>query len=343
MRKFITKTAFFVLPFLLFFIIKSLFFSSSESPDLIRLGCLPNIFKDYRSTFNTAFNRKIYYKEFSKTKNKKAKILTIGDSFSEQGTFGYKNYLAEKHSVISIDRFLFDNQIQTLYEFLNGDFFEKHTVEYVVLQNVERFFVSNTTELDTTKAIFTIELNKKISNHKPSKVNTKDAFFEKKTLQFPFSMMRYYVDRNYLSNKYVYNVDLTTNKLFSVNSNKLFFFHQDLSFREQDDYLSKVQRLNDVLNDLAHKLNRKHLKLIVLPAPDKYDLYYNYIADKTGFPKPMFFDYLAPLKKDYIYIDSKKILSAELERKKDIYFYDDTHWSPVASKIISEEILKVIH
>ncbi|MNF12645.1 hypothetical protein D3C80_2142110 [compost metagenome] len=56
----------------------------------------------------------------------------------------------------------------------------------------------------------------------------------------------------------------------------------------------------------------------------------------------MFFQYLASLKKDYLYINSKKILSAQLENKKDIYFYDDTHWSPIASKIVADKIRNVI-
>lgn len=52
----------------------------------------------------------------------KGKILIIGDSFSEQDNYGYKNYLAEQNSVLYIDRFLSGNQIQTLYELSNGDF-----------------------------------------------------------------------------------------------------------------------------------------------------------------------------------------------------------------------------
>ncbi|WP_278020214.1 hypothetical protein [Flavobacterium ginsengisoli] len=80
-----------------------------------------------------------------------------------------------------------------------------------------------------------------------------------------------------------------------------------------------------------------------MPAPDKYDLYYDYILDKTNFPKPLFFQYLGFLKKDYIYIDSKRKLLDQLEVKKDMYFYDDTHWSPVASKIIANEIDKVVN
>jgi hypothetical protein len=42
--------------------------------------------------------------------------------------------------------------------------------------------------------------------------------------------------------------------------------------------------------------------------------------------------------KDYIYIDAKEILVSKIKNEQDIYFYDDTHWSPVASKIIADNI-----
>jgi hypothetical protein len=43
------------------------------------------------------------------------------------------------------------------------------------------------------------------------------------------------------------------------------------------------------------------------------------------------------LPKRYRYIDTKAILLPELERgEKDIYFMDDSHWSPKAAKKIFE-------
>ncbi|OXA82589.1 SGNH hydrolase-like domain-containing protein, acetyltransferase AlgX [Flavobacterium aquidurense] len=343
MKKFIFKTSLFVVPFAFLYVITSLFYSSSECPDLIRLGCFPNVFKECRNVFHDEFTRKIYFNKFSKRNNKTEKILTIGDSFSEQGNYGYTNYLAEKYGVLHMDRFISGNQIQTLYELLNGDFFEKQNIEYVILENVERSFVSNAKKIDSSKVMMTSQLDNLVRNRKLSKEDDADAFFSKKTIQFPFSMFRYYFSQNYLSNRYVYNVVLTRDDLFSIKENNLLFVYKDLSCLEENNDVVEVQKLNNVLNDLSNKLRGKKIKLIVLPAPDKYDLYYDYIADKTIFPRPLFFNHLGNLKKNYVYIDSKKILSAELESKKDIYFYDDTHWSPVASKIIVEEIKKAIN
>lgn len=345
MRKFIFKTSFFVVPFMFFYVITSLFYSSSESPDLLRLGRIPNVFKEYRNVFHDEFKREIYFDKFSIRKKKRKKILTIGDSFSEQGNYGYKNYLAEKYGVLHIDRFISKNQVQTLYGLLNGDFFEKQNIEYVILENVERNFASNAKNIDSSKIMMTSQLDDLVRNHRFTEGNrdNADSFFSKKTVQFPFSMLQYYFNQNYLSNRFVYNVVLNRNNLFSIKKSNLLFVCRDLSCLEENNDLARVQKLNNVLNDLSNKLRGKKVKLIVLPAPDKYDLYYDYIADKTKFPRPLFFNHLNALKKDYVYIDSKKILSAQLESKKDIYFYDDTHWSPVASKIITDEIKKVIN
>lgn len=342
MRKIILKTAFFVSPFIILHLITATFyFSSLSDPDLLRVGYLP-FFKEYRSVFQKEFERKTYFNEISKSKNKKAKILIMGDSFSGQGNYGYKNYLAEKHSVLHLDTSFKGNRLQILYEFLNSDFFEEYEVEYVVLENVERKFVYNSKKIDVSKTRKRFEFNKTENNHKTLIKKEKGGFFSRETISFPFSMFRFYLDENYLS-KNVYNVNLKTNKLFSNNSSKLLFSEEDMLGVQLNNNLEGVIKLNNVLNDLSKKLREKEVKLIVLPAPDKYDLYYDYILDKTNFPKPLFFQYLGSLKKDYIYIDSKRKLLDQLEFKKDIYFYDDTHWSPVASKIIANEIDKVVN
>lgn len=342
MKKFISKTVFFLIPILLLFIITQLFFSKSESPDLLRLGYFPNIEKRYRSVFEEEFKRKTYYYEFLNNKNRKAKIFTIGDSFTEQDNFGYKNYLAEEYSVLNFNRFIFDNQIQTLYQLLNSSFFEDRKVEYVILENVERHFVHNVIRLDSLKIKEEFQFNGFLKNQKVIKDKNEESFFSKKIIYFPLSMLRYYFGHDYLSNDLIYNYNLSSNKLFSNNSNKLLFLSEDLWGLKFNNDLNEVKKMNDVLNDLSTKLHNKGLKLIVLPAPDKYDLYYDYVVDKTNFPKPLFFEHLQSLKKNYLYIDTKKILSAELHRRKDIYFYDDSHWSPNASKIVSKEIIKII-
>lgn len=130
--------------------------------------------------------------------------------------------------------------------------------------------------------------------------------------------------------------------MFSTSKNNLLFFYEDINRLEINNKNENINNLNTILNTLAKKLAQKNIKLIVLPCPDKFDYYYNQIIEKNRYPRPIFFDYLRTLKKDYIYIDSKKILQEKTKNLKDVYFYDDTHWSPIAAKIIANEIQKEI-
>jgi hypothetical protein len=49
------------------------------------------------------------------------------------------------------------------------------------------------------------------------------------------------------------------------------------------------------INDLAA---RHDIKLIVLVSPNKYDLYYQFIADKSNLMKPLFFEIYEQAKKN---------------------------------------------
>ena len=57
-----------------------------------------------------------------------------------------------------------------------------------------------------------------------------------------------------------------------------------------------------------------------------------------SFIKPNFFKYYDKLQKEYIAINSFKILNDNIALNKDIYYYDDTHWSPIAASLIANEL-----
>ncbi|HEM48848.1 MAG TPA: hypothetical protein ENO27_01425, partial [Caldithrix sp.] len=128
--------------------------------------------------------------------------------------------------------------------------------------------------------------------------------------------------------------------LFSVGKNELLFYYAALDAVKENNDGKKIALLNNILNELSQRLKANGIQLIVLPCPDKYDVYYDYIFDKR-YPKPLFFDYLNRMDKDYLYINSKAILTEAIKFQKDIYFFDDTYWSPWASKLISEKISRL--
>lgn len=333
------------MPFLILNLFTYIFYYKNKGSGFLRLGYIINLYPNYRTIFSKEFENKIYYTQISEqTNHRKYRILTIGDSFSEQNEIGYKNYLSKnkENTILHIDRFLSHNQVQTLYNLINGDFFEKYQFEYVILQNVERHFIDNIDNINTKKVITYNELNKLAKvKPKPKTENFNLNFPSINIFKFPYYTFQYYSKNTFLFDENVYKTEISNN-LFSVENNKLLFYFYDVVATKKNNIEENVYKLNNVLNDLNNLLKKKGVKLIVLPSPDKYDIYFNYIINKEKFPKPLFFEHLKKMYKEYIYIDSKDVLSSAINKKKDIYFYDDTHWSPWASQIIAEEIEKMM-
>ncbi len=343
MRKFLKLFFLFIFPFILLGINYFLFFNISEG-NLNRLGKI-NFNKEYREQFKNEFNKpKLFYEITPKLIEDSTliDILTFGDSFSAQKNYGYQNYLASssKLLIFNVNREYYPNgnQIQMIFSMLNGNMFEPMKVKYIVLQVVENRFVEKGMKIDYDEKIKSdyFDLNKTIWTKRKSS----DLNLLKDVLRFSFYNLFYnFHNKGLLSPVYKMNLK---NKLFTSRDQELFFFEDDIDNLENNKLL-KINKLNYNLNILSDQLKEKNIKLIVLPAPDKYDLYQDFITDNS-LPHNNFFDIFNKLEKRYIYINSKKIFENYLNNgKKDIYFADDTHWSPIGSKIIAKELAKIIN
>lgn len=339
MKKLILKTLLFTIPFLVLYSITYLFYVKEESPDLLRMGYIPDV--DMSSTAISSLKKNEKFELLSKSTKRDFKFLNIGDSFSDRGAIGYNSLLANNFTVLQVDRFIADNQIQTLINMVNGDFFTNYKIDYVILQNVERHLIDNIEKVDLNGKITVHQIDSLIHNHHFNEDNHYD-FFSKTTIKFPLNCMKFFYEKNYLSNGLVYNVETNDNTLFDNGSNKLLFFYKDLYRVEKNNVFQNAENLNKILNYISKKLLEKNIHLILLPAPDKYDMYYEYIANKENFIRPIFFSNFKKLEKQYIYIDSKEILSKKIKAQKEIYFFGDTHWSPAGAQIIADEITKVV-
>lgn len=347
MKKILYKTSFFVIPFFFIFILFALFFSINEG-DLYRVGYLfkNNSYQKETLFKNLSLNKKCF-KSISETnlnQNKVFDFLCIGDSFSEMGNDGYKNYIACNYnkSLIHVNRFIFDNPIEGLYTLCNSDFFDKNKPKYVILQNVERGIIDRVIYLNKKNTIsldsLTQYVNFRLKNHdlKKEKAIT-DYFFSRDIIRFFMYNITYNIDDNAFGSE-VFKVK-TTKSLFTADKDELLFLKEDLDALERNNDKIKINLLNDVLNDLSLRLKKRNIELIVIVSPDKYDLHYDYIMGKEKYVKPIFFKTFSTLKKDYTYIDAKKVLANALKNEKDIYYYDDSHWSPKASILIANEVL----
>lgn len=356
MKKFIINTCFFIVPFFTLFVINILLYDQrGPEGDLARMGYFyknpapTSLIKDqYRLAKQYTLLSEI---NLSSTQSE-TDILTIGDSFSEQDSLGYKNFLASKGlSVVHVDRAISgENPIQTLISLMNADFFEMIRPRHVVLQTIERDFNVRTASIDFE------EKAKNINFYKPEGTftilshnnETDDAtqnqilrFFSDATLKLPLNNLFYLImDKPFSSN--TYKVKSTSSNLFSNSPDNLLFYKNDLKRLDVKNNSSMTLNGIKVLNKLSDLLARKNIELIVIVSPDKYDLYYPYIEDKSTYEKPTFFSTYEGAPKEYKDLDIHRIFSEKLLEEKDIYYYDDTHWSPKGAKIVAEEIFDQI-
>lgn len=343
MKKYLINTIVFLFPIIFIFAFTILFYQT-DNGDLIRMGYIMSD-SNYREIFGKEFARNINYYKISDIENTKNRydILTIGDSFSEYERCGYINYLAEynNNKIIHLDHFLHEGTpIESLYGILNGDLLDKIDIDYIILQSVERNSIPYS--LDTTKVITLNGIHQKVKNEKKNKIKKPShlRFLQNRAAKFVRYNLMYLFQRNTFYSE-VHRVQ-TSKNLFSNNKNELLFYHGDISSIWINNNRDSVLKLNNILNNLSNKLNNRGIRLIFLPSPDKYDIYYDYIISKQKFPKPLFFNHLDNMKKEYLYLNSKQILDCAIQVKKDIYFYDDTHWSPWASQLIALELEKIL-
>jgi len=343
MKRLIFNLLFFISPFVILCIITELFYVKSGG-DLNRLGKI-NIDKHYRAKFEDDFNQTQHYLNFSQLdlyKTNTFNILTIGDSFSQQGAHGYQNYIKNPKSTLNFNTLAYNlptnNPIDLTYKLCNENVFNNLKVNYLILQLVERNIITRSEELDLHSG-YSIE---KIISFKKTKQHN-NSFFNHIQFSDYIKFPAYSILYNFSNNAYFSSIHQTNinKKLFSSN-NKLLFLKDDLSAIERNNDITNIKNLNKKLNILSRKLKERNTTLIVLPSPDKYDIHYDYITTKNK-PEPLFFDHLKKLNKDYLYIDSKQVLKEHIDNGvKDVYFVDDSHWSPIGAKIIANSITETI-
>jgi hypothetical protein len=346
MKKFIFRSSLFIIPFFFLYALNSFLYEEGEG-DLTRVGFLYSNTSPKNSILDQ-FNLSKYYKNVSELNLdtiSKFDILSIGDSFSEQGSFGYTNFLAkENNSVLHFDKYLTDNDpIQKIIELANGDFFETIKTDYVILQSVERLFFERCEKLDFSKSVQINSIKNKINRYEVNiPISRNMKFLSSTTLKMPLANIQYLYGKK-PSYSLTYKVETTTNNLFAGNTDNLLFSEHDLTKKKKyQNAPKKIENFNFKINKINNLLAEKNIKLILLICPDKYDLYYPYIKDQSNFMEPSFFKYYNPLAKDYLYVNSLEILTKEIRENKDVYFYDDTHWSPIGAKTIADAIDELI-
>jgi SGNH hydrolase-like domain, acetyltransferase AlgX len=351
MKKLIFKTSYFAVPFLISFALCQLFYVKDKG-DVLRMG--------YFSSDDGYDSKTLFAKDFARPQHpnhhrinelnlqeqQAYDVLVLGDSFSSLGNYTFQDYLAEYSgkSVLTLDRYLYESPLDQAHKLANGDFFDKIKVKYLLLQSAERKTTQRAHEVAKDQSIKLNEIESLVNADKRNgqiyleslKKPKPIQFFSKDVLFYPvYSAAYLFTDRPIFSLSF--RAKLNKN-CFSADSNNLLFLHNDVRTVRKYSSQAMIEATNKAMNDLQAKLSQKGIQLILLVAPDKYDAYYDYIVDKSHLPKPVFFEKFDKLPKNYHYIQSKNILSELIKTQKDVYYFDDSHWSPKAAKAIAHEI-----
>ncbi len=303
----------------------------------------------------------IKHLEASEYSGSQVDMITIGDSFSNGGGGGlnpyFQDYLATKTgmNILNLSNYQEKTRsyIETVYLLGNNGFLEQKGVKYILLESVQR----KVTQRFVTQV--NKEINDKIENiNKFYKFNTHNVLSSKrvetKNVNYvpitPFinngnvkfvlyNILYNFSDNGYLSQ--VYKTKISKN-LFSLGDRDLIFYKNDLARINQSN-IKNFEIINKNLNELAQYLEKKGIKLIFMPAVNKFDLYSSYIVNNK-YPHDKFFELFETMKKEYIFVNAKEVLSKKLEAGvKDVFHVDDTHWSYKASDAITDKIVNLIN
>ena len=342
MRKFLINISYTVLPVWLFFVGMAVYLwvINDNSGDLMRLGLI-NSGPEYTDSIRSRLLPEVYYSSQDDERLLRLDtcgVLVIGDSFSHGGGVGkqgdYVNYLAyesgRKVVVYTPSDPSLSSPMQVAYDVLNLGFVDSSNVKNLVVQEVERYLVgrhSSFTTLHTTIP----RIEKKEEQQEPAS----------KPSPSPLLRVKDYLFYHLFGANPILKARLSRPVFGGVQPDMLYFYNEDvkMGFDATGERRSQVV---DCYRQVIEAARQRGVNLILLVAADKYDTYQNYIARNPYPSKTLNEDiqqWMAP-ELDY-FVFSKQVLQPYIEQGvKDVYLFNDTHWSPASSHLIAGEIIK---
>ena len=331
MKKFLIKLSYTILPvFLLLFGLVAyvtLYISPRTTGDLGHLAYIPFdcqedapgemeelLFEDVRQT--------------DSLRNIHVDVLTVGDSFSRMGKLGYQNYLAAQGvSVVNCKRELYDNPFQYAYNILDRGLVDSANISVLVVQVGERDLVIRSEEFDVNKVDIR-ELGSKSPSNGGESANDWSLLRAR-----DFLMYR-------LDKSPVYKVTLDKDYFISKEPRSLYFYCADITNGVNIGDASK-QKIQEVYQILTRKADERGIALLLMIPVDKYDMYQDHIVDNP-YPRKTYIEEAREIFGDTPNVLlCKDLLTPLIEKgEKDVFLFDDSHWSIKAAEIVGKELSK---
>lgn len=222
------------------------------------------------------------------------------------------------------------NPLQTGWDLLYNNIIDSIHVPILIIEVVEREFMKRIERLSFSDPNMAYPESQ--SSH---------------TTTSPASEWSLLEAKNFLLLKLGYNRSICklrlSQKMFEHKAaDELYFYKEDIN-SEMNIPSTKSSFVKRKLERLFQESQKKGIKLLLLIAADKYDIYQPFIVNNPYPSKTINEDLesLMPSCPNIIY--SKKIIQPYLYKgEKDMYLINDTHWSYKSGKIIAENILNYL-
>lgn len=298
--------------------------------DLGRLGQIPfgNIEK-----YNVALDTNLVVNSYAIADSLQYdSIVVIGDSFSQFfDENGYVPFMANslKVSVLNLKYVFWEIAPEQLFlTLLNSSRFKKNTI--VIVESAERSIVNRLVNIKEEQ----IDLSLYISNNKVEwSINDKSLPFQP---YYVASWMRMMMDFD----NPVPVFDLIESK-FSPSGfeDKLYVHMNDLNFQYTSDSL--LYEAFNKLMWLRRKAKEQGIELMYVVAANKYDVYSDAIKD-SKYLRDETLNVFSDIDTTW-FVNTKTLLQPYVAYGvKDVYYVNDTHWSPVGAEIVGEYLAKLI-
>lgn len=345
MKKFLIQISYTVLPVWLLFVGLAfyLWVTDDNSGDLMRLGLI-DCGPEYADSIGAQLLPDVYYtgvEDDSLLRRDTCDVLVIGDSFSHGGGMGkkgdYVNYLAHQSGrkvvVFTPQDSTLTSPMQIAYDVLSLGCIDSTNVKNLIVEEVERYLVDRHCTFVTTHT--------SIPRPDPSSQEATSAAPNQNT--GPLMRVKDFLFYHLFGANPIYTLTLSRPVFGGVEPDKLYFYNEDVQLGF--DVTAEQQRqVIDCYEKVIALAREKGVNLVLLVACDKYDMYQDVVIDNPYPAKTLNEDiaqWMAPELDCFVF--SKRVLHPLVEQGvKDVYLYNDTHWSPSSSSIIADEVIKKI-
>ena len=336
MKKFLFKLSYTVLPvFLLLFGLTAylnLYIRPQATGDLGRLAFVM-VGEEYGQRIEQNELKETFFSDVRETEDLRkihVNVLTIGDSFSQQGPAGYQNYMPQEGlTVANTRRALYDSPIQYAWNLLDAGVVDSTNIDVMVVEVGERDLALRIDNFSIDK----VEVGEPYSPDDGGEENIFDVS------QWSLLRTRDFLMYRYAGRNPVYDVELDRDFFDSREPRKLYFYCADVlnGMTIEASVRPKIKEVFDLLTTKAHE---RGFALILMVPVDKYDLYQDYIVNNPyDHPKRINEEVRELLGDRPEVMLCKFTLQPLLEKgEKDVFLFDNSHWSYKSSQAVGIEL-----